>query len=325
MNILIDNPISHMHGSNFLVLYGITILITLTGCQFFLQGNIFSSASSEIPSQPDSYEIAYLRDGESGVAKLVCLDLRQKALIQVKENRLERSPVAGDVSSLNPLEKTVFDWLEHPRNLSNFKYDYSFKNAIAKHCRDYHEALETAGYSNSQAKIYLATGISELIILSLGSYKLMVAISQGHHNVLYLIMMAIAATCWLGYVATPHSSRLTATGKLYLKNLQATFSSLETKLKAPPAEPDENSSLIMAIGDQVKIRANEDYQDLINFFLPPFTYTRNESDSSSSSCGSSGCSSSSCSSFSCSSSSCSSSSCGSSCGGGCGGCGGCGG
>lgn len=329
MNILIDNPISHMHGSNFLVLYGITILITLTGCQFFLQGNIFSSASSEIPSQPDSYEIAYLRDGESGVAKLICLDLRQKALIQVKENRLERSPVAGDVSSLNPLEKTVFDWLEHPRNLSNFKYDYSFKNAIAQHCQGYHQALETAGYSNSQAKIYLATGISELIILSLGGYKLMVAISQGHHNVLYLIMMAIAATCWLGYVATPHSSRLTATGKLYLNNLQSTFSGLETKLKAPPTEPDENSSLIVAIGDQVKIRANEDYQDLINFFLPQPTYTRsthtsrsnktrNDYDSFSGS-------DSSCSSFSCSSSSCSSSSCGSSCGGGCGGCGGCGG
>jgi uncharacterized membrane protein YgcG len=215
------------------------------------------------------------------------------------------------------LEKTVFDWLKLPRNLSNFKYDYGFKQAIANHCQGYQQALETAGHFNSEAKIYLAAGISELIILSLGGYKLMVAISQGHHNVLYLITMAIVATLWLVSVTTPRSSRLTATGKLYLNNLQSTFSGLETKLKAPPTEPDENSALIMAIGDQVKIRASEHYQDFVNFFLPQPTHTRHSDKTHNDSGGFS---------YSCSSSSCSSSSCGSSCGGGCGGgCGGCGG
>jgi uncharacterized protein (TIGR04222 family) len=313
MNILIDNPISHMYGPDFLVLYGITILITLTGCKFVLQGNILSSASTEIPSQPDSYEIAYLRDGAIGVAKLVCLDLRQKGLIHVKDNYLERSPDTCDLSSLKPLEQKVFDWLKYPRNLSNFKYDYSLKHAIAKHCQGYQQSLEAAGHFNSEAKIYMVAGISELIILSLGSYKLMVAISQGHYNVLYLIIMAIAATIWLAYLITPRTSRLTATGKLYLNDLQETFSGLESKLNVPPTEPDDNSSLIVAIFDLEKIRGSEHYQDLVNFFIPQFTYTRRSSSYSSSSC----------SSFSCSSSSCSSSSCSSSsCGGGCGGCGG---
>lgn len=143
MNIFIDNPISHMYGPDFLVLYGSTILITLTCYKSFLHGNISSLAATEIPSQPDSYEIAYLRDGELGVAKLACLDLQQKGLIQVKKKRLERSPDADNVFSFNltPLEKTVFDWLKYPRNLLSFKYDYGFQQAIAKHCQDYRRSL----------------------------------------------------------------------------------------------------------------------------------------------------------------------------------------
>jgi uncharacterized protein (TIGR04222 family) len=309
MDILINNPLAQMHGPNFLFLYGIVIGITLTSCQIVLQGNIFPSAStSEIPSQPDSYEIAYLRDGEQGVAKLVCWELQQKGLIQVKEKHLERTASDLNVFNLTPLEKTVFDWLEYPRNLSNFRYDYSLKQAIAEHCQGYQQSLETAGYFNPKAKSYLVGGIGGLIILSLGSYKLMVATFQGHHNVLFLMMMAIAATIWLGYLTSPLGSRLTAKGRLYLNNIQTAFSGLETNLKAPPTEPDANSALAIAIGDQVKIRESEYYQDFVNFFIPPFTYTSSSSGT--------GCSSSSC------GSSCSSSSCGGGCGGGCGGCGG---
>ncbi len=91
MDILINNPISHMYGPYFLVFYGVVIILTVMGCNFILKGNGFNSASIEIPSKPDLYEIAYLRDGEKAVSKLVCFELLQKGFLQVKNSKIERT------------------------------------------------------------------------------------------------------------------------------------------------------------------------------------------------------------------------------------------
>jgi uncharacterized protein (TIGR04222 family) len=319
MDILINNPISLMYGPYFLVFYGVVIAVTLMGCHFILQGDVFSLAVPEIPPQPDPYEIAYLQDGEKAVAKLACLELMQKGFLQANNNSIVRSLENANLSSLNPIEKTIFDWVYQPRTASDFNYDYTFTSAIAQHCESYKQSLETAGYSNSVAKNYLVGGVSAFIILSLGSYKLISALSRGHHNVLFLI--EIAATVILALISLPLYNRATGKGKRYLDNLKQTFSGLTGSLKIPPTEPDYNTSLLVAIFGLDKLKASNNYQDFVNLFLPSISRvtsssskTRRNHDSTDSNSGfNSSCSTSSC------SSSCSSFS---SCGGGCGGCGG---
>jgi uncharacterized protein (TIGR04222 family) len=320
MDILINNPISLMYGPYFLVFYGVIIAVTVMGCHLILRGNLFNSAVAEIPSQHDPYEIAYLQDGEKAVAKLACLELMQKGFLQANNNSIVRSLENADLSSLKPIEKTIFDWVYQPRTVSDFNYDYTFNTAIAQLCESYKQSLETAGYVNSVAKNYLIGGVSAFIILGLGSYKLISALSRGHHNVLFLIEMAIAATVILASISLPLYNRATAKGKRYINNLKQTFSGLTASLQSPPTEPDYNTSLLVAIFGLDKLKASSNYQDFVNLFMPSTSRvtsssskTRRNYDSTDSN-----------SSFnsSCSTSSCSSCS---SCSGGCGGCGGCGG
>lgn len=314
MDILINNPISHMYGPYFLVFYGVVIVITAIGCKVILQGNGLHSRG-EIPEKPDPYEIAYLRDGAKAVGKVVCLELMQKGFVRVKDKRIERSPQLYNVSSLKPIEKTFFDWLEHSRIASDVKYNFELKKGLSKHCEIYKQSLVSSGYLNSEQKSYLVGGVSAFIILGLGSYKLISALSRGHHNVMFLIFMAIAATIWIGYISCPLYSRITTKGKQYLNNLKETFSGLTGNLETSPTEPDYNSSLLVSIFDFNNFKASGDYQDFVDLFVFKPTYTFLNSNSSSCSCGTS---------VSCGSSCSSGSSCGSSCGGGCGGgCGGC--
>lgn len=313
MDILINNPISNMYGFYFLLFYGVVIVATGIGCKVILQGNSFDS-KIEIPAKLDPYEVAYLRDGETAVAKVVCLELIQKGFVRVKNKRIERSPQLYNVSSLKPIEKTFFDWVENSRVASDVKYNFELKKTLSEHCEVYKKSLVNYGYLNSEQKSYLVGGVGASIILSLGSYKLIAALSRGHHNVMFLIFMAIAATIWIGYTSHPFYSRITAKGKQYLDSLKETFLGLTGNLQAPPIEPDYNSSLLVSIFDLDNFKVSGDYQDFVDLFVykPTYTSSSNYSTSSSSGCGTS---------VSCGSS-CSS---GSSCGGGCGGCGGCGG
>ena len=315
MDILINNPISHMYGPYFLVFYGIVIVVTGIGCKVILRGNGLDSGA-EIPEKPDPYEIAYLRDGEKAVGKVVCLELMQKGFVRVKDKRIERSPQLFNVSSLKPIEKTFFNWLEHSRVASDVKYNFELKKGLSEHCEIYKQSLANSGYLNSEQKSYLVGGVSAFIILGLGSYKLISALSRGHHNVMFLIFMAIAATIWIGYISCPLYSRITTKGKQHLNKLKETFSGLTGNLETAPTEPDYNSSLLVSIFDLDNFKANGDYQDFVDLFVFKSTYASSYSSNSSSGCSTS---------ISCGSSCSSGSSCGSSCGGGCGGCGGCGG
>ncbi len=310
MDILIDNPISLMYGPYFLAFYAGTIAIVGTAVNWIIKGN--SQATAVIPTHPDLYEIAYLRDGETAVIKLACWQLLQRGLLKADKHHLESVIDDGvDISNLSKIEQTVYDYLSTPRTATALIHNLSLKNKIASLCKSDRDSLIERGYLNSNTKQYFVGGAGAFIILSLGSYKMISALSRGHHNILLLLIMAIAATFWLGIISCPLYNRLTAKGNKYLANLKSTFGDLSRELKSPPTEPDYNTSLLVALKDLEGIKKTtiEPYQSAIDLFVTK-RISRNWVSTSSS--------------YGCSSSSCSSS-CGSSCGGGCGGCGGCGG
>lgn len=145
MDILINNPISHMYGPHFLWFYGAVIFVTVTICKLVLQGNFLSSSSVKIPDRPDPYELAYLRDGEKAVIKLVCFELVQQGYLQVKNDWIERYPNTSD-SDLKPIEKSLFNWILKPRTARDLTTSVTLKNAIAQHCQTYQKSLEDSEY-----------------------------------------------------------------------------------------------------------------------------------------------------------------------------------
>ncbi|MGD1920831.1 MAG: TIGR04222 domain-containing membrane protein [Pleurocapsa sp.] len=308
MEILINNPISLMYAPYFLAFYGGVIVSVGIVANLIIQGNKIGTEA--IPTHPDPYEIAYLREGEKAVIELACLNLAQRGLITTEVNHIEN--ITGDAvntAMVSAIEEAVYDYLATPRTVAALTNSLSLKNDLAIHCQKYKDSLIKQKYLNSDLKRYIVGGIGAFIVLSLGSYKMISALSRGHHNILFLLIMAIAATFWLGIISSPLYSRHTAKGKKYLASLRQVFGKLPSGLKTPPSQPDYNTALLTASHNlgAIEKSSTEEYASLINLFTVKKSLRSSRSTISSSSYG------------------CSSSSCGSSCGGGCGGCGGCGG
>lgn len=314
MDALLHNPIADMYGPDFLLLYGSVIILITIVCGWFVQDPTKNQSLPLIPSQPDPYEIAYLRSGALEVVKVAILNLIQRDYLQVSEQLIIRT-ANDNLSELQPIELAV---LASFSSTSGTQSVESIAEKVQPYCKIYEEKLDNEQllYAQQWQAANIQVGlIAATIILSLGAYKLFIALGKGRHNVGFLTMMAVLSIMFIIWFAS-RRSRLSIRGEAYLKQLQQTFAESKTKVKySLPSAFDYN--LVVALFG-VEALAGSTYDSYYKIFFPTrFSSTSNrQSNPNGSSCSSSSCG------TSCSSGS----SCGSSCGGGCGGCGGgCGG
>jgi uncharacterized protein (TIGR04222 family) len=311
MDTLLHNPVADMYGPYFLLFYGSVITTTLIVCWRLVQDPTKNQPLPLIPSEPNPYEIAYLRSQETGVAHLALFNLTQHGYLQVNKQSISQAPNYPDTSNLEPIERRVFEKFSTPATATASLWLTS--QCVQPFCTVYQEQLENQQllYTTEQQGWNIGVGIiGAIMIFSLGAYKLLIALGKGRYNVGFLIIMGVLSIIYLLWFVSQRHTHLSHLGKRYLQQLQTTFAQLrETSIL--------NNNLLVVALFGVESLAGTAYDAYYKAFFPPAysTTSSRSSRSSSSSCSSSGCS-------SCSSSSCSSSSCGSSCGGGCGGCGG---
>lgn len=306
MNIL-HNPLAEMYGPHFLLLYTIVILITLVACWWSVKDPTENLPLPLIPIHPDPYEIAYLRGGEKQTTQVIVFDLIQRGYLQVSKKSIERSPVHPNEEKLTPIEREVFDWLSSPRTVNQIMSRYSLPTNMQQHCQVYQQRLQDRKLlyqAEWQTEAQQVGFIGGAIILGLGGYKLLAALINGHHNVAFLIIIAVFSAIALRFIAFKSPPHLSTRGKNYLQRLQEVFNQLKQKAKNGVLPSTRDYDLLVALFG-VSGLAGTSYDDYSQMFVSTSSYS-----SSSGGCGG-GCS--------------SVSSCGSSCGGGCGGCGGCGG
>ncbi|MDZ8056535.1 MAG: TIGR04222 domain-containing membrane protein [Aulosira sp. ZfuVER01] len=316
MDALLHNPIADMYGPDFLLLYGSVIILALLVCGWLIQDPTKNQPLPLIPSEPDPYEIAYLRSGTVEVVKVAILNLIQRGYLQIAEQLISQAPNHDNLSKLQPLEQQVFSSFSSSPAIKSIN---SIAEKVEPYCQIYGEELdkEQLLYAQKWQASNIQVGlIAATIIFSLGIYKLLIALGKGRHNVGFLIVMGVLSIiAILSFVSK--RSRLSLRGEAYLQQLQQTFAEAKTKVKFSIPSAFEYNLVVALFG--VEALAGTSYDSYYKVFFPP-TYSRTSSRQSSSSNGS--CSSSSCSSCSSGSSCSGGSSCG---GGGCGGCGGCGG
>ncbi|BAY61831.1 hypothetical protein NIES22_18980 [Calothrix brevissima NIES-22] len=316
MDALLHNPIADMYGPDFLLLYGSVIVLITIVCGWFVQDPTKNQSLPLIPSQPDPYEIAYLRSGAVEVVKVAILNLIQRDYLQVSEQLISRT-AKDNLSELQPIEREVLASFSSNPGTKSLE---SIAAKVQSYCQIYEEQLDNEQllYAQQWQAANIKVGlIAATIIFSLGGYKLLIALGKGRHNVWFLIVMAVLSIMFIIWLAS-RRSRLSHRGQAYLQQLQQTFAESKTKLKFTfPSVFDYN--LVVALFG-VEALAGTTYDSYYKIFFPTrFASTNSRQRSSDSgSCSSSNCGSSCSSSSSCSSGS----SCGSSCGGGCGGCGG---
>jgi uncharacterized protein (TIGR04222 family) len=299
----IANPIANMHGPLFLLFYAFVIGVTLLVCRLSLQRDLTANLPLPlIPTNPDPLEIAYLRGGENEVTRLVVLDLIQRGYLEIDRQKIKQSINRPNVNILTSLERDVLDKFLSPRK-ANQIFESQLPGKVKQHCTVYEQRLQNEQLLSSDKASSVARRIAwkgGLIILGLGSYKLIIAAVNGRSNVMFLIIMAIISIIILMNVCKV--PRQSDRGKAYLQALQQTFEQLKNQVSNTTSNAgDLNNVLLPVAVFGVSILAASPFAEFEKLFhISAATANGGVSGGCGSSCGGGG-------------------------GGGCGGCGGCGG
>lgn len=322
MNFLFDNPLANMYGPYFLVFYILFIVATIAG--FRLVRNQTDKTTKfnipPIPNNPDAFEIAYLRGGDNELARAVVFALAQKNLLKFSSEDKQSPQIYPTVSEfdkrhLSTVEKTALEWFDRTRDVKELFQKDGLSNALKPYSETYRARLEIQHFipdEQMKSRNTRLTLQAFLIFGSLGAYKFIAAIYNGHWNIFGLVFVTMIGLFVLSLAAK--MPRLTKLGKEYLKRLQLAFERLKPSNHFPAETSDAPSAAFAAVdpfllsvgvfgGAALAGTVYSDYN---------LAFQKAQNHSVGSSC-SSGCG------------SCSSSSGGdggSGCGGGCGGCGG---
>jgi uncharacterized protein (TIGR04222 family) len=164
--------------------------------------------------------------------------------------QIGQSPNHPDVSSLARLQRCLFDRVRRPKSPSDLFRDTDLKSQVGAMAINLETALQEKHLIASpemrrRARSAGLTAIS--LFLGLGTYKLVVALDKGRHNVAFLIILAVVGLIALLIAAWPQ--RLTALGKAYVERLQSTFDSLRhfPDPKSNPTVADSSLRLGVAL------------------------------------------------------------------------------
>ena len=197
-----------MNGPEFLLFYAAVAAATLASIGWYLRRCDDSCRDSaiETPQSVDSYEVAYLLDGQVGLARAVTV-----ALLERGHLRLDHKPQAtprswlrsrvpqitlGDSASatLEPIEATVRGWFEKPRDATTFAGS-ELSRHVGSDALRYEESLQAQQLLESadlararQCALFCGGGV----LLGLALVRLLQALPQGQ-PVGFLVLLCGAA------------------------------------------------------------------------------------------------------------------------------------
>jgi uncharacterized protein (TIGR04222 family) len=237
MDWLVHNPIADLSGPEFLVLYGVVIAATLLWCWWQVRASdpTTGQAPPTVPATPpDPYEIAYLRGGENEVTRVAVFSLLQREYLHAVPVRrglfgrrgtqqLEHAPKQPPQSALTPIERRVFEWFSWPRNPAEI-FRGTAPADVKQQCAGYEQHARQERLLMPEQVLRGAWRVALLgaaVILGLGAYKLAIALSRGHSNVWFLIIMAVVSMFLLRWAA--QVPRLSRRGQAYLQQLRLAY------------------------------------------------------------------------------------------------------
>jgi uncharacterized protein (TIGR04222 family) len=304
------NPFD-LRGPQFLAFYAALTLLTLLVIRWLRRSSemrlqpvggtakrdlVLSHTHPELSQSAfaDPYLIAYLRGGAAETIRTATVSLVDRGLLSLEGEKVRTSSTGSRTEVRKTVERALLEYCatsSDPRRL--------YKDSkLVEACHEYEQQLVMRNLLpdetiNADRRVVFNGAIAVLIAVS--AVKLIVAFARGRSNVLFLIILTVAAVVAAYAVAFP---RQTAAGKAFLDEVRNLFSAL--KLRAAQIRPGGATAelvLLVAVFGTDAIKGGDFAWTRLLFPLPE----TNTSGGSGSSCGSS---------------------CGGGCGGGCGGCGG---
>lgn len=290
------NPFD-LRGPEFLVFYLFLGSLTLLAAGWLR----WSHEADSSPARPlhDYLQIAFLRGGAVEAVSVAILSLIDRGLLTIEGNTQVRA-VREDASE--GVSKATERWiLQRSRTVSETTDLVSDSIVTGAASRECEAALVDHGLMPNDAqrvRRQLLFLLATLMLVAVAGIKIMVAVSRGRSNIVFLLIATVGFVALVGFVTHP---RRTPAGSALLADLRTLFAGLRERARA--GEPFTNGSdfalfaAVFGVSAALSVRPEA-----------TVLFQRRTTSSFGSYCGST-CG----------------SSCGSSCGGGCGGgCGGCG-
>ena len=224
----------------------------------------------------DPYQIAFLRGGDKEALRIATIALVDRGLLIAQDDILHtKNDVAVELVN-RPIEKAVLK-----QYLTAGSADTIFSSShVRAPCEEYRLALLQRGLIADDATFkqrMTPTILAVAILLLVTGTKIMIAFSQGRHNVIFLIILTVA--CCIG-VFKAYDERISGRGTALLEDLKRLFSSLRRRVSTiSPGGKTNEAALVAAVFGLSVLPASA--FPFVNKLYPQ------RSDNSGSSCGSS--------------------------------------
>ena len=238
----------------------------------------------------DPYAIAFLRGGRFELVRVAAMALAHRGLLRATGTQLTTVP-GQTLETAPPVEQAILQSCATGNSVSGLVADARVAVASDEYQRRLEERNLLAGPVVLAGRRGVVSGPAALLLI-FALAKLVYAVSHGHGNVLFLVVLACAATIVLAMIG---KRRRTSAGDAELSHLSGLFAALRRRRVAIEGDGLSEAMLLAAVYGVYEFDGSQ-----AGPVHRMFAVARRPSDSS-----------------------CGGSSCGG--GGGCGGCGGCGG
>jgi len=286
------NPFE-LTGLDFLLFYVALGAVLLGGMVWWRRSGPSAGERPGPRMADDPYRIAYLRAGAHEAVKVATVSLIDRGLLLLNKDTLVTRDKASEAMAQRRIERELLRQYSVPA-----KFDRSVSAPLLAVCEDYRKELLEYGLlpdasERLQGWIVAATVIACLVTTTV--IKVQIALSQGRHNLGFLIALTVIFSFLAAKLAATHA---TVRGQAVLADLRNLFARLKARARTIRAGGESNEAALLAAVFGLQMLPGENFP-FIRILYPP----NNGGGDGGSGCGSGS---------------------GGSCGGGCGG-GGCGG
>jgi uncharacterized protein (TIGR04222 family) len=247
MDSLVDNALMRMPGPTFLAFYGIVAvmaIILFNLLVYFDDGD--RRPPPPLPQRPDPYEMAFLRDGLSGVIGVALYALKRAGAIEMLANgRL--AVIGGPARPRDPIEEAVLREIDASGKARDLPRASSARAEVAPLFAARERRLDALGLLNTPQFSRRVVGFALPIgfcLFALAAVKIDVAIGHGHRNVGFLVLETGIALIALAANASAIARRTAnARGRAYLDQMKIAY-----HRETPSADPAANWAALALVG-----------------------------------------------------------------------------
>lgn len=227
------NPFD-LRGPEFLLFYFIFTCVVLI--ILILLRRIDERPNAMKPPMDDPYLVAFLRGGEGEALRVTALSLVDRGLLKLKssgvsifsseaENKLELADPQAISAAKRPIEKRVLEAFQ-----TALPAGTTLDSLVGcQACADYASSLENLGLlpgPDTRAARNRRFWVAIFILWGVAILKILIALSRGRTNILFLVIMSALAAYVTSRLSHPFR---TERGEKFLQDVRSLFSTLRQR------------------------------------------------------------------------------------------------